>query len=483
MSDICTVGTPCLAYNDMCQAWDLIHDLLGGTRAMRAAGKRWLPQEPKEEDSAYKNRLARSFLFGKYKDTVKNLAEKPFSREITLKNPDGLDEQLVAIEKDADREKTNLTVFSQQAFQHAINYGKHHILVDVPTIPKDITLDDQRKFDLRPYWVHVTAPNLIGWKSETLAGGGGRMLTEIRIREYKIVEAGDDNYEQKLVEHIRVYRREEWILYREDENPTSKQKGYVEVARGKNTLGRIPLVTFYFDGEASFMKACPVLEDLAWMNAAHWQSNSDQRNILRVARLPILFFKGLTKDELQNLVVGIQAAIKSTSKDAEGKYIEHTGKAIEAGRLDLQDLESMMQVLSLQPEIENVPQKTATGEMIANGKSETALQAWVRREEHALEECYRISAEWIGKELPKDFSADIFSDFAIGGRSLQEIDRLQKLRDSHNIDQRTILKESVRRSLLAQDTDIEKVMADTKDEQGMINTGADLIPDPAAAGV
>lgn len=465
------VGSPCIAYNCMSEAWDLIHDLNGGTRAMRIARERWLPKEPAEKPTDYENRLNRSFLFGKYPDTVQTLGEKPFSREIELKNADGLHESLNPIEKNADHEGTSLTVFSQQGFHHGINYGKHHILVDMPVVGDGIRLDEQRNRDIRPYFVHVKSPDLIGWKSESRPGGGGRVLTEIRIREIRVVQGGDDNYDEQETEFIRVYRLNEWILYRKVTDNKTGKGAYVEDSRGKNSLGEIPLVTFYFDLKASFMQAKPVLEDLAWMNCAHWQSSSDQRNILRVARLPLLFWKGFTSDELKKVVASAAASVKTTNKDADGKFIEHSGKAIEAGRLDIKDIEDAMDILALQPEVENVPQKTATGEIIANSKKETQLQSWVRREEYAIEECYRLAAKWVGAKLPQKFSVDIFSDFAIGGRSLQETDRILAARRDRVITQRKTLEELKRRSILSGDTDVEKEISGTSAEQGLIDTG------------
>ena len=40
--------------------WILIEDLLGGSCEMRSKHRRYLPQEPREIDEAYDNRLARS---------------------------------------------------------------------------------------------------------------------------------------------------------------------------------------------------------------------------------------------------------------------------------------------------------------------------------------------------------------------------------------------------------------------------------------
>jgi hypothetical protein len=42
--------------------WILIEDLQGGTYGMRKKHRRYLPQEPREQDESYDNRLARSVL-------------------------------------------------------------------------------------------------------------------------------------------------------------------------------------------------------------------------------------------------------------------------------------------------------------------------------------------------------------------------------------------------------------------------------------
>jgi hypothetical protein len=42
--------------------WILIEDLMGGTYSMRKKHRRYLPQEPREQDESYDNRLARSVV-------------------------------------------------------------------------------------------------------------------------------------------------------------------------------------------------------------------------------------------------------------------------------------------------------------------------------------------------------------------------------------------------------------------------------------
>jgi len=126
------VGTKSLAYLRMEQHWKLTDALLGGTQAMRDAGQEFLPKEPREKATPYRNRLGRSFLFNGYKDTVDGLAAKPFGRAVTLKGAEKLDPKLKMIEANADRQGTTLTMFARQVLHEAIHRGLSHILVDFP---------------------------------------------------------------------------------------------------------------------------------------------------------------------------------------------------------------------------------------------------------------------------------------------------------------------------------------------------------------
>ena len=48
---------------EMAQAWPVVDALVGGTAAMRAAGKKFLPKFPAEDEEFYMDRLNASVLF------------------------------------------------------------------------------------------------------------------------------------------------------------------------------------------------------------------------------------------------------------------------------------------------------------------------------------------------------------------------------------------------------------------------------------
>lgn len=99
-------------------------------------------------------------------------------------------------------------------------------------------------------------------------------------------------------------------------------------------------------GSFASMLLRALLIDLAWLNLAHWQSASDQRHILHVARVPILFGRALQVADGE-IEIGPNRLILADDPAAGLRFVEHFGTAIAAGRQDLVDLEDRMAVLGL----------------------------------------------------------------------------------------------------------------------------------------
>jgi len=390
-----TVNTPCLAYKKMAIHRELIDDLLGGTLSMRKAGTKWLPKETKEEQGSYENRLKRSTLFNAYKDTTDSLSGKPFSKAVDLKSKDNLPDGLAEIADNCDMQGTNLTQFAKEIFDTLLNRGLTHILTDYPKTfsadGKELTIAEENAAGVRPYFVHIKPEQLIGWRYEITSNGKFR-LTQIRWKT-SVIEA-DGPYGEKAVEEIRVMTPTTIEVHRQND------KGdFVVASTGEHTFGEIPLTTCYIN-KKGFMVAEPPLEGLAWLNLDHWQSSSDQKNLLRFARCPIAFISGLSKQEVdENFVFAAGSIFSSTNADADAKYLEHTGAAIGAGRTDILDIEERMIILGLEPLLSKTGNQTATGQSIDTANTQCAIQAWIQALEMALLNAYKLAAQWIGVDL------------------------------------------------------------------------------------
>jgi len=447
------VGRTSVRYDQMSVKWEMLHDLLGGTFAMRTAGTKWLPQEPKELDPVYNLRLERSFLYEAFANTVDRLVSKPFSRPVTW---EGIPDSLENLTTDIDANGSTLTQFVKDLFEKGLIYGMTHVLVDFSKSIPDATIADEKSLGTRPVLVHVTPPNLLGWRTETDLSGQ-TVLTDVRIREIRTEPEG--NFGDKEVEYIRHLTRTDYTLYRKNE-----QGEYVIVEQGSHTFGRVPLLTYYVE-RTGFLQADPPLEALCHLNIAHWQSMSDQRNILRFARAGILFASGFQEDELDDIVIGPNSFVETQASEANLRYVEHSGKAIGAGAADIASLEERMEVLGLQPLIERTAKSTATGKVLDEEKTMSSIQAWIRSLEDLIESAITLAAEYMKATLT-DLSIDIFNDFGVGSKGVDEIGQLTKMREltPPQISHETFLNEMRRRNVLLDTLDIEEEIQRVNEE-------------------
>tara|TARA_Y100000310_G_scaffold323143_1_gene383115 strand:- start:822 stop:2195 length:1374 start_codon:yes stop_codon:yes gene_type:complete len=449
------VSEPSLAYKEMAQRWSLIHDLLGGTPRMREAGKTRLPMEPREAALAYENRLERSYLYGALSDTIDKVVSKPFSRPVMTSEE--LPDALRSVADDPSLQGLNLTQFSRELFADAVTHGLSHVLVDYPRVGEGLSLAEERQAAVRPYFVRISPPDLIGWSSERRVGGREE-LTEVRIRESRVEARGD--YTEEVVERVRVITADTWQTWQREGGKDS----WVLMEEGTHTFGAVPLVTLYLE-PTGFMTATPPFEDLAWLNLAHWQSLSDQRNILRFARMPLLYQFGISEEEMDGeLTIGPAQLLRSTNPDAKMGYVEHSGHAIEAGDRDLRNLEAQMEVLGLQPLIQKTGGATATGRALDESRMHSNIHAWVRALENVLLEAFISAGEWMGLEIPDEFSVDVFSDFGLTLKAEQDVRALLDMRNAGLLTHRTFLEEVKRRGLLSDSVDLEAEVALTEDE-------------------
>ena len=448
------VGIPCLGYEEMSELWVLLHDLLGGTPAMQRARQTWLPIEPAEDSTAYNSRLNRSILYNGYRDTKNKLKNRPFTRSIVVTD---LPSELAYLENDVDGSGKSLETFLKEVLENLIKYGIAHIFVDHSIVDdviegKEITKRDEKELGIRVYLNNVSPYNLIGWQTQKT--NKAVELTQIRIKE-TITEASE-KYGDKEACYITVYNRENYEIHKQD---IDNKDLFFKVKEGNYSFGRIPLVTIY-TAKKGIMMAEPPLDDLAWLNLAHWQSYSDQRNILRFTRFGIIFGKGLPDKmvEMGTLQLGPTKAYLVTDKDADMKYVEHSGKSIEAGQKDIEDIEQKMRVLGNQPLMKNLP-NTATAEKIDEDRTVSQLQSWVRALVRGIRQALELACEWRKIDPPEDMGIEIYSDFeavVLGGADKGHI---LKARQSGEITRERYLREAQRRGVYSEDMDPEEEAA------------------------
>jgi hypothetical protein len=450
------VAVPVHQYMEMRSDWNLVDTLWGGTRAMRRAGKKYLPPMTEEPEAAYDTRLKQSVLTNYYRDTIEKLVSKPLKQPITLK--DDVPASIEQYRDNIDGQGTDLDVFTKQVGEDTLNHGLSYILVDFPRNDPNATIAQEKANNIRPYAVHYTATQVIGWKTEVR--NGKRVLTQVRIKEDSYEDAGE--FEQVEVHRIRVLEPGFYRLYELKEIAEGKEDWILVDSYEVNVKGApldfIPLIALYA-AQTGFMTAEPAMIDLANLNITHWQSDSDQRNILHVARVPILFSAGLGDSEapVAKLNIGATTFIKG-QMGSDLKYVEHNGKGIEAGRQDLQDLEGRMAQLGLNMLVKGNGRSgsaTATARVLDQSEADSPLSMFARELEQALGKMLDYFGVFLGLGPDSGGTVEVFKDFSLTMRDAEDIKALGEMRARGDISQITYWEELKRRGLLSDEFDAE----------------------------
>lgn len=441
----------------MAEDWPIISSLMGGTKAMRASGTRFLPRWPAEDQESYKTRLAVSTLHNVFKRTVKILASKPFSEELTVS--EDVPGKIKPWLENIDLQGRSLHVFASTLMIELMAYGFCGVLVDFQKRDPEIkTIADEKAAGLRPYFVHYSPWNILGWRTEIV--NGAVKLTQLRLREWAILPDGE--YGEKKVERIRVLVPGAWELFEKSE------KGeWLSIDMNITTLNEIPFVPFYGE-RTGFMTAEPLLIDLAYQNIEHYQSSSDQQNILHVARVPLLTIIGANdKTEVNS---GASTFV-SLPLQADMKFVEHSGAAIGAGRQSLLDLEERMRQTGAELLLLKPGNVTATEVNSDDEGNKCDLQRITETTEDALDQCLQFMAMWIGEKdggnvtLFKDFGASTLGEST--AQLLLDMNLAGKLSDE------TLFEEQKRRGIISPDCKFDE------EKERLENQG----PPPGVVGV
>ncbi len=425
--------------------------LMGGTLGMRRDREVFLPKFQAESREAYDARLAASWLFNGYRKTVRDMTGRVFAKPVEL--GDGASDQLRGWMMNADLMGNDLSTFARRVFEDALaGPGISYILVDAPAREGSETRAQAESMGLRPYLVQLRVEDVLGWK--TAVEGNATVLAQLRIMESVTETDPADEFAQVSVDQVRVLdRTPAGVLVRLYRRRTGHAEEWDQVGApilsGASEITVIPV----YANRTGFFTGSMLLDDLADVNIAHWQSQSDQRNILQAARVPILFAAGFAQDA-GPITIGAKTAVTSLDPSAQLRWVEHSGAAINAGRQDLKDLEFQMEALGLQLLAARPSAQSATGEALDAAKETSTLAMTADALQDALEQAMIWCAAYAGETSAP--TVVVNKDFGIGMMTPQELGLLLNAVNTGNMSRETFLRELARRGVVDSDLDPEE---------------------------
>ena len=451
---------------DMAKHWPMITALVSGTAAMRAAGEKFMPKWPYESKESFDARLKTATLFSAFSRTCAVMSNKPFARPLAI-DENKISESLKPLLSDIDMFGTDLQPFCANLFLACMQYGLVGVLVDSPPSKGAKSRADEKEAGIRPYLSTYAASSILGWRSERNADGSH--LTQLRLLES--VSEPDGRFGDKAIAQIRVLEPGKWETWRKVETSEVGKPQWILHESGVTSIQRIPFV-FFYGLRAGFGVGHPPLIDLAFLNVEHWQSSSDQQTILHVARIPVLFAKGF--GEQDEIVIGASMATKASKADADLRYVEHSGAAVDAGRQSLLDIEDRMRQLGAELLVKRQSRNTATEVKQESEGNKSALQKIVEDFEESIEDCLALMGEWIGE--PTDIEVGLYKDFDAGDISDLTGDLLLRATEAGLVSHETAFSELKRIDVVHPDvqwTDEKtRIAADPKpDESTLVQKG------------
>lgn len=226
------------------------------------------------------------------------------------------------------------------------------------------------------------------------------------------------------------------------------------------------------------MTGKPPLLDLAHLNVTHWQSTSDQRHILTVARFPILACEGASEEDGDTITIGPNKILYGQGKF---HYIEHTGASIEAGRNDLKDLEEKMAGYGAEFLKQRPGTATATARALDSAEASSDLAQMVGVFQDAIAQCLDITADWM-RLTEGGGTIDLNKDFGLTEEDTAKLAAVEKARERRDISRKAYLNVLKLSGALPEDYDADADWADIQEELAAIGLmgGAFGDLDPAA---
>jgi hypothetical protein len=421
--------------------WILIEDLLQGTYGMRKKHRRYLPQEPREQDESYDNRLARSVCPPFYMRLERMLAGMLTRKPVRLDDTaDIIREQLF----DVDLQGNDLNVWTYETTRKMVRYGHVGVLVDAPATGG------------RPYWVTYTPRQILGWRTEQQEGQ--QVLTQLRLAE--MVTVPDSDYGEKAVEQIRVLTPGEYQLHQRNDDGE-----YKIVDEGRTSLSKIPFSVAYAQRHG-FMESRPPLEDIAELNLKAYQVQSDLDNQLHISAVPMLAFFGFPTSA-EEVSAGPGEAIAFPA-DGDARYIEPEGRSFDYQFRRLEQLALQINELGLSAVLgQKLSAETAEAKRIDRSQGDSTMMVIAQNVQDMIDNCLQFHAEYIGNTTAPG-SAYVNRDFLGARLEPADIQSLLQLYTAGTITQETLLRELAEGDVLGDDFNVDAELEATA------NAGLDL---------
>lgn len=344
----------------MSPTWELIRDTIAGERAIKLAGKKYLPALPQQTPEQYAAYQFRALWLGATENT-----KLAFSGMICRKPPTttALD-SVKAFLDNCDGQGTPFTTFTAAIVDEMVTLGWGGTLIDWTT-------------SSRPYFVNYWAEQIWNWKFRSIDGIPRLSMLMLREEssEYSPLTGGPppDPYTHPVYEQFREYElmgespEELRVIVRikraktptpatanqvksATPNATGQGREFVTLKEEELTIRglpvrEIPFVPHNCTTNPPFLIPKPFLADIASINIKHYAQTADLENGRHITGVPTPYIGAEGIPEDTKFPIGANEAWVFASHEVKVGYLEFSGAGLGELRQGVEEKQKQMAAL------------------------------------------------------------------------------------------------------------------------------------------
>jgi hypothetical protein len=351
---------------------------------------------------AWSTRVRRSILSPFTTRLIENAAGAVLRRPVQIEGP----RYWSRFSRNVDGIGSSVNEFARRLLVSALTYGHSNVLVDYPDNSADRTLLDERLAARRPYFNHVRAARVLGWRQSSDLPSSP--LSQVRIHEY--VREPNGKYGERIVDQARIIEpgRSRTVKKKDDHDqsliisptaipPEAHPAGLQESKWQEFSLPIIPLVPMYTN-RVGTLRSAPLLSDIANINIAHYQRQADFLHALHIAAMPMLVLEGWR--DAESTTKGVNYAL-GMDPGNKAYYVQSDASSFDAQANALLMLETQMSNLGVTKLLgQKFVAESADAKRIDQAQANSVLSIISMELESCLQQCFNIAALYLSISPP-----------------------------------------------------------------------------------